>query len=113
MIRKDSPQLKAGLNEALARYPEGFSVRNTLLQKYLQNTKFAKEATSKDEIAKFERTVDFFRKYGDQHDLDHLPMMAQHYQESQLNQQAKSQVGVIGIVPVMPTTDTCRFLGKR
>ena len=48
MIRKDSPQLKAELNEALARYPEGSSVRNTLFQKYMQNTKFAKEATSKE-----------------------------------------------------------------
>jgi hypothetical protein len=30
MIRKDSPQLKAELNEMVARYPEGSSVRNTL-----------------------------------------------------------------------------------
>ena len=65
MIRKDSPQLKAELNDFLARYPEGSRIRNTLLHKYLQNTKFAKDATSKEEIAKFERTVDLFRKYGD------------------------------------------------
>jgi len=74
----------------------------TLFQKYLQSTKFAKEATSKDEIAKFERTVDFFRKYGDQYDLGYLLMMAQGYQESQLNQQAKSPVGAIDIMQVMP-----------
>ena len=46
MIRKDSPQLKAELNEMLARYPEGSSVPSTLLQKYLQNTRLAKKATS-------------------------------------------------------------------
>ena len=104
MIRKDSPKLEAELNEFLARYPEGSSMRTILLQKYLQNTKFAKEATSKDELAKFERTVDFFRKYGDQYDLDYLLMMAEGYQESQLNQEAKSPVGAIGVMQVMPAT---------
>jgi membrane-bound lytic murein transglycosylase MltF len=104
MIRKDSPRLKAELNEFLARYPEGSLTRNVLLQKYLQNTKFAKEATSKDEIAKVERTIDFFRKYSDQYDLDYLLIMAQGYQESQLNQEAKSQVGAVGVMQVMPAT---------
>jgi len=104
MIRKDSPQLKAELNEFLARYPEGSSTRNILLQKYLQNTKFAREATSKEEIAKFESTIDFFRKYGDQYEMDYLLMMAQGYQESQLNQQVKSPVGAIGVMQVMPDT---------
>jgi membrane-bound lytic murein transglycosylase MltF len=104
MIRKDSPQLKAEINEYIVRYPEGSSTRIVLLQKYLKNTKFAKEATSKEEIAKFERTVDFFRKYGDQYDMDYLLMMAQGYQESQLNQEAKSQVGAVGVMQVMPAT---------
>jgi len=104
MIRKDSPKLEAELNEFLARYPEGSSMRTILLQMYLQNTKFAKEATSKDELAKFERTVDFFRKYGDQYDLDYLLMMAEGYQESQLNQEARSPVGAIGVMQVMPAT---------
>jgi membrane-bound lytic murein transglycosylase MltF len=104
MIRKDSPKLKAELNKFLARYPEGSSTRNILLQKYLQNTKFAVEATSKEEIAKFESTVDFFRKYGDQYEMDYLLMMAQGYQESQLNQQVKSPVGAIGVMQVMPET---------
>jgi len=102
MIRKDSPQLKAELNEFIARYREGSSVRKILLQKYLQNTEFAKEATSKEEIAKFESTLDFFRKYCGQYELDYLLMMAQGYQESQLNQQAKSRVGAIGVMQVMP-----------
>ena len=104
MIRKDSPQLKAELNDFIARYPEGSSVRNILLQKYLQNTKFAKEATSKEEIAKFKSTIDFFRKYCDQYEMDYLLMMAQGYQESQLDNQKKSPVGAIGVMQVMPAT---------
>ncbi len=104
MIRKGSPQLKAELNADLARYPEGSARRNQLFQKYLKSTKYAKEATSKEEIAKFERTVEFFRKYGDRYDMDYLLMMAQGYQESRLDQEAKSGVGAIGVMQVMPAT---------
>jgi membrane-bound lytic murein transglycosylase MltF len=104
MLRNDSPQLKAELNALLARYPEGSARRNQLLQKYLKNTKWAKEATSNEEIAKFENTVDFFRKYGDKYDMDYLLMMAQGYQESALNQEAKSPVGAIGVMQLMPAT---------
>jgi membrane-bound lytic murein transglycosylase MltF len=104
MIRKDSPQLKQELNALIARYPEGSATRNQLLQKYLKNTKFVKDATSKEEMAKFERTVQFFRQYGDKYDMDYLLMMAQGYQESKLDQNAKSQVGALGVMQVMPAT---------
>ncbi len=104
MLRKDSPQLKAELNALIARYPEGSAQRNVLFEKYLKRTKWAKEATSQEEITKFERLVEFFRKYGDRYDMDHLLMMAQGYQESQLNNDAKSPGGAIGVMQVMPET---------
>lgn len=104
MIRPNSPQLKAELNAFLARYPEKSLVRNQLLQKYLQNTRFAKEATSKEEIAKFEAMVEFFRKYSDKYELDYLLMIAQGYQESRLDHNARSSVGAIGVMQVLPGT---------
>jgi membrane-bound lytic murein transglycosylase MltF len=104
MIRKNSPLLKAELNRFIAQYPEGSKQRNILLQKYLRSTKFAKEATSAEEIAKFDRTVEFFRKYGDKYQLDYLLMMAQGYQESRLDQNVKSAVGAIGVMQVLPST---------
>jgi membrane-bound lytic murein transglycosylase MltF len=112
MIRKDSPQLKQALNAFLAHYPEGSATRNQLLQKYLKSTKFVKEATSKEEIAKFERTVEFFRKYGDKYDMDYLLVMAQGYQESRLDQNAKSPVGAIGVMQVMPATGKDMGVGE-
>jgi membrane-bound lytic murein transglycosylase MltF len=104
MVRKNSPQLKAELNAFLARYAEGSAQRNVLLQKYLKSVKYAKEATSKAEAAKLTRTVELFRKYGRQYSLDYLLMLAQSYQESQLDQNAKSSAGAIGIMQVMPAT---------
>ncbi len=90
MVRKNSPQLVAELNTFLARYPEGSLQRNVLLQKYLKDTKYAKQATSKSEVAKFQQVVKFMRKYGDQYSLDYVLMAAQGYQESQLDHARKS-----------------------
>jgi membrane-bound lytic murein transglycosylase MltF len=103
-IRKNSPLLKAELDEFIAKHPEGSATRNMLLAKYFKNTKFVKNAASAEEMKKFDRTVELFKKYGDQYDVDYLLMAAQGYQESQLNQAAKSQVGAIGVMQVMPAT---------
>jgi membrane-bound lytic murein transglycosylase MltF len=48
--------------------------------------------------------VQLFRKYGDQYEFDYLLMAAQAYQESRLDQNAKSQVGAIGVMQLMPET---------
>ena len=48
--------------------------------------------------------IDLFKKYGAQYDVDYLLMAAQGYQESTLDQNAKSQVGAIGVMQVMPAT---------
>jgi len=104
MIRKNSPQLKASLDKFIARYAEGSKRRNILLKKYLKSMAFVKEAASARELAKYEATVELFRKYGKKYELDYLLMMAQGYQESRLNQKARSPSGAIGIMQVLPAT---------
>ncbi len=103
-IRKNSPLLKAEINAFLAKYPEGSATRNTLFQKYLKSTKFVKSAASSAERKKFEEMVRFFKTYSEKYDMDFLLMAAQGYQESQLNQNAKSKVGAVGVMQVMPAT---------
>jgi len=104
MIRKNSPQLKDALDEFISRYPKGSKTRNILLQKYLKHTKFVMNATSKEEMAKFRKTVAFFRKYADRYEMDYLLMVAQGYQESRLDHSVRSPVGAIGVMQVMPAT---------
>ena len=104
MIRKNSPLLKKELDDFLARYPEGSSTRNQLLNKYLKNTKYVKNATSDEERQKFDQVVKLFTKYCDEYDMDTLLMAAQGYQESRLDQSAKSAVGAVGVMQVMPAT---------
>lgn len=103
-VRKDSPKLKAELNAFLAKYPEGSATRNVIFQKYLKNTKFVKNANSREARERFDRTVQLFRTYGDKYDIDYVLMAAQGYQESQLDQNAKSHVGAIGVMQLMPAT---------
>ena len=45
-----------------------------------------------------------FKKCGDHYDIDYLVLMAQGYQESELDQNARSAAGAIGIMRVMPAT---------
>jgi membrane-bound lytic murein transglycosylase MltF len=103
-FRKNSPQLRNGLNTFMAKYGLGTAFGSQMERKYLVSTKYVKNATTDAEQKKFREVVELFRKYGGQYKLDFLLMAAQGYQESQLNQDAKSPVGAIGIMQVMPAT---------
>ena len=82
----------------------GTAIGNQLLTRYLKNVKYVKNAASEKERKKFLALVQYFQKYGAQYDVDWLLMGAQGYQESQLNQNAKSRVGAVGVMQVMPAT---------
>jgi membrane-bound lytic murein transglycosylase MltF len=103
-IRKGSPQLKAMLDDFVTRHKVGTSTGNQVLMRYLKNVKYVKNAASEEERKKFLALIQYFQKYGEQYDVDWMLMGAQGYQESQLNQNAKSSVGAIGVMQVMPAT---------
>jgi membrane-bound lytic murein transglycosylase MltF len=103
-IRKGSPQLKAMLDDFATRNKVGSSIGNQLLTRYLKDQKYVKNAASAQEQKKFLALVQYFQKYGEQYDVDWVLMGAQGYQESQLNQNARSSVGAIGVMQLMPAT---------
>jgi membrane-bound lytic murein transglycosylase MltF len=103
-IRKGSPQIKAALDDFAKRYGEGTAQGNSILARYLKNTKYVRNAASRSERKKFLALVQYFQKYGDRYHVDWLLMAAQGYQESRLNQAARSPVGAIGVMQVMPAT---------
>ena len=103
-MRKGSPQLKATLDDFVTRHKVGTATGNQLLTRYLKNVKYVKNAASEEERKKFLALLQYFQTYGDQYDVDWLLMGAQGYQESQLNQHAKSPVGAIGVMQLMPAT---------
>lgn len=103
-MRKGSPQLKAQVDDFAGRHKIGTAMGNQMLTRYLKNVKYVKNAASEAERKKFLALVQYFQKYGDKYNVDWVLMGAQGYQESQLNQDAKSPVGAIGVMQVMPAT---------
>jgi membrane-bound lytic murein transglycosylase MltF len=103
-VRKENPRLLELVNNWIRKHGKGDPFRNTIERRYLDSVKYAKSAASDAEQKKFLAVVDLFKKYGAQYDVDYLLMAAQGYQESTLDQDAKSQVGAIGVMQVMPAT---------
>jgi membrane-bound lytic murein transglycosylase MltF len=63
-----------------------------------------KNAAAEADMARFQQTVDFFRRYGDQYDLPWLLVAAQAYQESGIDQSKRSPVGAVGVMQIKPST---------
>lgn len=103
-VRKGSPQLTSALNQFMGKYGLGTAFGEQIERKYLVDTRYAKNATSEAGRKRFEAIVELFRKYSDRYDMDFLLMAAQGYQESQLDQSARSPVGAIGVMQIMPAT---------
>ena len=103
-IRKNSPQLKATLDAFVAKNKKGTAMGNMILRRYLQNTKWARNATSPAEMKRFKELSGYFRKYSEQYKFEYLLLVAQGFQESGLDQSVRSPVGAVGVMQVMPTT---------
>jgi membrane-bound lytic murein transglycosylase MltF len=111
MFRRNSPQLEAAVNAFVRTHRQGTEFGNVLIQRYERSARYVKEATSPAELRKYQQTVDLFRKYAGKYDIDYLLMLAQGYQESRLDQQAKSAVGAVGVMQLLPSTGTQMAVG--
>jgi len=103
-VRKNNPTLLRAVNTWIKEYGPRTTFGNVVERMYLQNTNYVRGASDDAERKKFEEVVKLFRKYSDRYQLDYLLLAAQGYQESRLDQGARSQVGAIGIMQVMPAT---------
>jgi membrane-bound lytic murein transglycosylase MltF len=100
--RKDSPQLRQVLDEFVQGRQLGTVYGNIMLKRFLENTHWVKDATSAQQMKKFQAYVRFFQKYGAQYDFDYLMLVAQGYEESGLDQSLRNPSGAIGIMQVIP-----------
>lgn len=100
--RQDSPQLRQLLDEFVKERGLGTSFGKALLRRYLQNTEWVKNATSTEEMKKFQAYVGYFKRYAAEYDFDYLMLVAQGYQESLLDQRRRNPSGAVGIMQVIP-----------
>jgi membrane-bound lytic murein transglycosylase MltF len=103
-VRKNSPELKSALNGFLSTNGKESLNARMIFRRYLLNTQYVKGAAAEEGRKRFAAVTTLFRKYGAKYNLDWMLMAAQGYQESRLDQQARSHVGAIGVMQVMPAT---------
>ena len=102
-LRKNSPSLgaevlrymKAGITKGLVA---------SRLDWYMRRVKQLRNPTGSAARTRFEKLLALFEKFGQRYHFDPLMLAAQGFQESRLNQDARSPVGAIGIMQVMPAT---------
>ncbi len=103
-IRKDSPLLKEQLNQFVKYNRQGTLAGNILLKKYLKNTKYITNSLKGVNRIRYDELVPTFEKYGAQYNFDHYMLIALAYQESRLNQNARSEKGAVGVMQILPST---------
>ena len=110
-IRRDAAGLKERVDRFVKANREGRLLGNMLLKRYLQDTKYVKNALADTERKRLDEVIDLFRKYGDRYTFDYLMVAAQGYQESGLDQSVVSRAGAIGIMQMLPTTAADKSVG--
>ncbi|HSC62453.1 MAG TPA: transglycosylase SLT domain-containing protein [Caldimonas sp.] len=103
-IRKSSPRLAAEIADFFQTWALRTGVIEHRLGTYAKRARELKDPTRSAEWRRFQDTVAIFEKYGGRYDFEPLMLAAQGYQESRLDQQARSHVGAIGVMQIMPAT---------
>ena len=103
-FRENSPQLAGQLNEFLKTHKQGTLKGNILINRYIDNFDWAQNALDAEDYERFQSVVDIFSKFGSQYGVDYLMVAAQGYQESRLDQSARSGAGAVGIMQLLPST---------
>jgi membrane-bound lytic murein transglycosylase MltF len=103
-MRTDTPQFATLVNEFVPSIRRGSVVGNILKKRYLKDNPWVKNPAATEDRKRFEASVHLFQAYGDRYGFDWLMLAAQAYQESRINQSARSPSGAVGIMQLLPTT---------
>lgn len=103
-LRPKSPLLMAEVNDFVQNQINKKGLAQVAIRRAKLNAAPLKSHRGDAEVKRFGETIDIFKKYGSTYGFDHLMLSAQGYQESRLDQSARSPVGAIGVMQVMPAT---------
>jgi membrane-bound lytic murein transglycosylase MltF len=103
-VRPDNLKLLTTLNRFITEVDGDVAKFANRTKVYLTKIKILHNATHGADMQRFRDTIEIFRTYATQYNFDTLMLVAQGYQESRLDQTARSHVGAIGVMQVMPKT---------
>ncbi|HTW28274.1 MAG TPA: transporter substrate-binding domain-containing protein [Acetobacteraceae bacterium] len=111
-VRPGNPKLLAVLNEAITKIGGDAQKIANRTAFYMRKLKRIHDATAGTDVKRFEVLRALFLKYGNEYGFDDLLLQAQSYQESRLRQDARSHVGAIGLMQLMPPTGAAMQVGN-
>jgi len=85
---------------------KGTLLGNILFKRYLKDTSWVRNSSSREEMKRFEEAVGYFQQYGAEYGFDYLLVAAQAYQESRIDQSVRSRAGAIGVMQLLKSTAT-------
>ena len=110
-FRKNSPKLKALLDEFMRSHGQGTLYGNVVRNKYLDDSGWVKSVSSKAALEQLQPLSKLFKKYGEQYGFDWLELAAQAFQESAFDNSKTSAAGAVGIMQVKPSTASDKNVG--
>jgi membrane-bound lytic murein transglycosylase MltF len=110
-FRKNSPLLHGELTEFYYKFEKQRGTIPYRFAQYSKQVKRLQDPTGRNDWKRFEETVALFEKYGAKYSFDPLMLAAQGFQESKLDQSARSSVGAIGVMQLMPATGQSMKVG--
>ena len=110
-IRKDSPQLAAAIEEFFTKGGDARAASAARLAAYHRRLRQMRDPTAEEDWQRFEAAANLFEAYGTRYGFEPLLLQAQGYQESRLDQGARSAHGAIGVMQVMPETGQSMKVG--
>lgn len=109
-FRKNSPLLLAEISGYYDSQKSAGTI-NYRFSQYQKKAKKLQDPTGREDWKRFQETVALFEKYGDQYGFDPLMLAALGFQESRLDQSARSSTGAVGVMQLMPATGASMKVG--
>ncbi|KUL96637.1 transglycosylase [Bosea sp. WAO] len=103
-MRKNSPLLKQEVDAFVREHRLGTAFGNDVKRRYFGSDRVVRNAFATEDAQCFRDLVALFRSNGEAYRFDWLMLMAQGYQESQLDQSRRSHRGAVGVMQLLPKT---------
>lgn len=103
-FRESSPELQAAVNRFVATHREGTLSGNLAYRRYLESTQWVEDSLTPERLDRLRTQARLFQRYAERYDLDWLLVAAQAFQESRLDQDARSSAGAVGVMQLLPAT---------
>jgi len=103
-VRKDNPLLKEVLDDFLRQHRKGTSTGNVLFRRYFEGTRWIKDPDPDLNAGSLGAVIEPVIRLSEKYGFDWRLILAQAYQESRLDPEARSKSGAMGLMQLMPAT---------